>query len=120
MVSESNREAAMESRVIARERWAGYLAATSKALEGNRVRIEVTSLAQGAQRERPRVLVGLTYDPEADEVVFRCADGDHRVAAPTEVASGGEGAGVKAIAVTDAQGAVHMVRVVAMLGLPSQ
>jgi hypothetical protein len=110
--------------VIRKDAWRAFCDRLSRLLEGKRAEVEVDSLGLGAQIEAEWApVVGVSYDPKDD--VFSVAVGgkddlvDHLVHRPLTLAVRWDGPAVEALAITDSDGAMHLVRFREAQMLPS-
>ena len=105
--------------VIPKEAWARFFDRLSRLLEGKRAEVEVASLGLGEQFESEWAqLVGVSYDHKDDVFSVRVGDIDHLIPRPRSVAVRWDGPAVDSVAITDSEGAVHLVRFSEPLMLP--
>ena len=109
----------MSTKKLPRAEWQRYFDRVSKALEGKLAEIEVASLALGDQVEAKWLpLTGIVYDPKSDIVEIILEGLDHMIPRPRDIAVQEEPIGVASIEVTDANGAMQIVKLRDPLLLP--
>jgi hypothetical protein len=105
--------------VIAKDAWTAFFDRLSRLLEGKRAEVEVVSLGLGEQFESEWApLIGVSYDHKDDVFSVHVGDIDHLIYRPRSVAVRWEGPAVESVAITDADGAMHLVRFGEPLMLP--
>lgn len=110
----------MADEVIKREAWSVFCDRLSRLLEGKSADIEVDSLGLGEQIEAEWApVVGISYDHKDN--VFSVAVGgiDHLIYKPRTLAVRWQGPSVESLAITDSEGALHLVRFREPLQLPA-
>lgn len=97
--------------VIPKEAWTRFFDRLSRLLEGKRAEVEVASLGLGEQFESEWApLVGVSYDHKDDVFSVRVGGIDHLIYRPASLAVRWEGPAVESLAITDGEGALHLVR----------
>lgn len=110
----------MASRLLAKPEWHFYFDRIAGALEGKRVRIEVTGLRLGDQIEARSVpLLGITYDHKNDLVEIAMEGLDHLVRRPTSIAVDEGPEGLNGLEIVDADQHRQIVTLASPLKLPA-
>ena len=104
---------------IPKSDWTRFCDRFSKVLEGLRAEIRIASLDLGNQTEAKSLpILGLSYDAKDDIFSIALEGITHIVNAPQQMHAEISPAGVSAIAITDADGAKHLIRFTQPLALP--
>ena len=107
-------------RQLPRNEWRGFFDLMSKALLGKRAEIEVASLDLGDQIVAEWVpLIGITYDSRDDLLDIALDRANRLIRRPQEINVDESPAGLAIVAVVDAAGARHIVRLKDPLMLPT-
>jgi hypothetical protein len=111
---------AAASRQLPKSEWRGFFDLMSKALLGKRAEIEVASLDLGDQIVAEWVpLVGITYDSKDDLLDVALDRAGRLIRRPQQIEVEEGPAGLVGVAVVDANGARHFVRLKDPLMLPA-
>jgi hypothetical protein len=104
---------------LPRSAWTRWFDQMSDALIGKRAEIEVASLDIGDQIVAEWVpLLGITYDANNDLLDVALDQLDHLIRHPREIVIDEDATGVSSIAVVDADGTRHIVRLKDPVMLP--
>jgi len=107
-------------RQVPKESWKAFFDLMSKALTGKRAEIEVASLDLGDQIVAEWVpLIGITYDSRDDLLDVALDRAGRLIRRPQEIQVEDGPTGLLSVAVVDAEGTRHIVRLKAPLTLPS-
>src|SRR5882762_145619 len=106
-------------RNLPREQWRGFFDRMSKPLLGKWAEIEVAALDLGDQIVAEWIpLIGITYDSKDDLLDVALDRANRLIRHPQEILVEEAEAGLASVAVVDADGARHIVRLKEPLGLP--
>ena len=106
-------------RNLPKDEWRGFFDRMSKPLLGKRAEVEVVSLDLGDQIVAEWVpMVGITYDSRDDLVDVALDRANRLIRHPKEITVEEAPAGLASVAVVDADGARHVVRLKEPLALP--
>jgi hypothetical protein len=109
----------MTARQLPKNQWQSYCDRISKVLEGKRAEIEVASLSLGDQVAAEWLpIFGITYDPKDDIVEVALEGLDHLIHKPRSLAVDEGDLGLISLAITDAEGRSHIVKLKDPLMLP--
>lgn len=109
----------MADEVIAKPAWSSFCERLSPLLDGKRAEVEVGSLRLGEQVAADWApIVGVSYDPRGDVFSVHLPNLDHMIHRPSTLAVQWRGSVVESLAITDAEGALHLVRFREPLMLP--
>jgi hypothetical protein len=104
---------------LQRPEWRGFFDRMSKALLGKWAEIEVASLGLGDQIVAEWVpLLGITYDAADDLLDVALDRSSHLIRHPKRITVEETAGGLASVAVTDGNGATHVVRLKEPLLLP--
>jgi len=107
-------------RKLPRADWRSFFDRMSKVLLGKRVEIEVASLDLGDQIVAEWVpLVGITYDSKDDLLDVALDRANRLIRRPQDIEVEESGGELKSVAVLDAEGVRHVVRLKAPMMLPA-
>jgi hypothetical protein len=107
-------------RKLARTDWRSFFDRMSKALLGKWVEIEVASLDLGDQIVAEWVpLIGITYDSKDDLLDVALDRANRLIRRPQEIDVDESADGLKSVAVLDAEGVRHVVRLKTPMMLPA-
>src|SRR3989442_477944 len=116
----SRGSAAPALRQVPKTAWRPFFDQMSKALRGKRAEIEVASLDLGDQIVAEWVpLIGITYDSRDDLLDVALDRANRLIRRPQEIEVEEGPAGLASVAVVDADGARHVVRLKDPLMLPA-
>ncbi len=109
----------MTAQKLDKKEWKPFFEGVSKVLPAKEAEIEVLSLNIGDQVEAEWLrLLGLTYDPK-DDLLDVALDGlDHLIQKPREIYVEDGGVGLASLAVVDAEGARHIIKLRDPMALP--
>jgi len=106
-------------RNLPKEEWRGFFDRISKPLLGKRAEVEVASLDLGDQVVAEWVpMIGITYDSKDDMVDVALDRANRLIRHPKEITVEEAPTGLASVAVVDAEGARHVVRLKEPLALP--
>jgi hypothetical protein len=106
-------------RRLPKNEWRPFFDLMSKALLGQRAEIEVASLDLGDQIVAEWVpLIGITYDSKDDLLDVALDRAGRLIRRPQEIDVEESAEGLKSVAVLDADGTKHVVRMKAPMMLP--
>jgi hypothetical protein len=112
----------MNTLLLPKQAWKSYFEALSNVLIGKWAEVEVAALDLGDQIVAERLpLLGITYDTKDDLVDISLGGGkqlNHLVRHPNQIEIADDVDGVRSIAVTSADGTVHVLRLSNPLRLP--
>jgi hypothetical protein len=104
---------------IRKTEWKSFFDRMSSALLGKRAEIEVASLDLGDQIVAGWVpLLGISYDPNGNLIDVALDRGSHLIRNPQEVLVEEAATGLASVAIENAEGATHVVRLKEPLMLP--
>ena len=110
----------MADEVIERGAWPSFCERLSPLLDGKRAEVEVASLRLGDQVAAEwAAITGVSYDPANDVFSVHLPNLDHLIQQPSALAVQWRGPVVESLAITDAEGALHLVRFREPLMLPT-
>jgi hypothetical protein len=106
-------------RNLPKAEWRGFFDRMSKPLLGKRAEVEVASLALGDQIVAEWIpMIGITYDSRDDLVDVALDHANRLIRHPKEITVEEAPSGLASVAVVDADGARHVVRLKEPLALP--
>jgi hypothetical protein len=106
-------------RNLPKAEWRGFFDRMSKPLLGRRAEVEVASLALGDQIVAEWIpMIGITYDSRDDLVDVALDHVNRLIRHPKEITVEEAPSGLASVAVVDADGARHVVRLKEPLALP--
>jgi hypothetical protein len=118
--TDHKQELAMTARKLKKKEWKPFFDGLSKVLGVKEAEIEVLSLNLGDQVEAEWVrLIGLTYDPKDDLLDVALEGLDHLIPKPREISVEDGGVGLASVAVVDAEGVRHVIKLRDPMALPS-
>jgi hypothetical protein len=110
----------MTVRKLDKNEWKPFFGGLSKVLGAKQAEIEVLSLRLGDQVEAEWLpLVGLTYDHKDDVLDVALEGLDHLIPKPREIYVEDGGVGLASLAVVDAEGTRHVIKLRDPLALPA-
>jgi hypothetical protein len=106
-------------RNLPKSEWRGFFDRMSKPLLGKWAEVEVAALDLGDQIVAEWVpLIGITYDSQDDLLDVALDRANRLIRHPREILVEEAEAGLASVAVVDAEGARHIVRLTEPMGLP--
>ncbi len=109
----------MTARKLDKKEWTPFFEGVSKMLGAKEAEIEVLSLNIGDQVEAEWLrLIGVTYDPKDDLLDVALEGLDHLIQKPREIYLEDGGIGLASLAVIDAEGARHIIKLREPFALP--
>jgi len=106
-------------RNLPKSEWRGFFDRMSKPLLGKWAEVEVAALDLGDQIVAEWVpLIGITYDSQDDLLDVALDRANRLIRHPREILVEEAEAGLASVAVVDAEGARHIVRLKEPMGLP--
>ena len=110
----------MQIRKLERDRWKAFFDLVSKGLIGKRVEVEVASMKIGDQIEAEWLpLLGIVYEPRSDTIQVALEGLEHTIAHPREVYGEEPALEATTMAIVDADGVLHILRLRDPLMLPA-
>lgn len=110
----------MAAEQIERTRWGAFFDNLTEILVGKQAEIEVAGLGLGDQIEAEWApLIGVTYDEKDDLIEIALEQLDHLIRSPRAIFVDEGVGGIVAIAIDDAEGNRHIVRLKDPLALPA-
>jgi hypothetical protein len=110
----------MAPRKLESASWQAYFDALSSNLSGQSADIEIAALALGNQVQADWLpLMGISYDPQDDQLAVRLEGLDHLIYHPREIHVDEGSAGLASLLVIDAEGIKQIVKLRAPLMLPA-
>ena len=107
-------------RNLPKTEWRPFFDRMSKPLLGKRAEVEVAALDLGDQVVDEWIpMIGITYDSNDDLVDVALDRTNHLIRHPTAITVEEEPSGLASLAVVDAEGARHVVRLKEPLALPA-
>lgn len=105
---------------ISKSDWIRFCDQFSRSLEGLRAEVEIGSLDLGNQIEAKSLpILGLSYDHKDDVFVVALEGIEHLIRAPQELHAEISAGGISAIAIKDAEGIRHLIKLTHPLALPA-
>jgi Family of unknown function (DUF5335) len=109
----------MSMRSLPRNEWRGFFDRMSKPLLGRRAEVEVAALDLGDQIvDEWLPMIGITYDSHDDSLDVLLDRTSRLIQHPQEITVEEADAGLASVAVVDAEGTRHLVRLKEPLALP--
>jgi hypothetical protein len=110
----------MAAEQIERARWGAFLDSLTGTLVGKQAEIEVAALDLGDQIQAQWApLIGITYDDKDDLIEIALEQLDHMIRSPRAIFVDQDAEGIVAIAIDDAGGRHHIVKLKDPLALPA-
>lgn len=108
----------MKTREIEREGWQEFFDQVSKSVQGKQIKIEVDSLALGAQVEVDNLsLKGLTYDKKDDLFIISTDEIEHFIPTPQQIFVTDGLIGIDSLKVQSADGTEQIISFTKSLAL---
>jgi hypothetical protein len=105
---------------LPKESWKSYFEALSKVLMGKRAEVEVASLELGDQVVGNWLpLLGITYDTRDDLVDVDLSGLNHLIMHPQQIEVSEDTDGIRNVAITAADGTIHVLKMKDPLRLPA-
>lgn len=106
---------------LPKEQWTSYFDAVSGELRRKRAEVDVSSLEMGHQTIAQWLpLTGITYDARDDLVDVSLSALTHLIRRPTHIEVTEDEAGLRSLAISTADGAVHLLKLKEPLALPAR